>query len=355
MASFSPWDLVPGVAVARHAKDITNDLGITTPTSSIPNPANSVDATRTRNLADAMQAQAGRPGGVAQTVAPTQLDQTAANQSRDITQQNIGQLQGVANGTTPTAADAMFSRGNDVARANAMGAAAAYSRANPGLALRAALTTGNQAEAGNTGAAAQQKLQEQEGARNQIGNLANSMRSTDLGAAGANQAANMQAQQLNQGAGLQQQGLNNQFQLGSDQLAGNLTVAPLAAQSTYAQMVQQQNQANQAGVGAGLTAIGGALKSDKRSKKNMRTTALADALAKNVHGITFEYKPETGEDQRKHAGVTAQELERAVPGVVSKDRTGTKVVDTRHLSTANTATIAELARRLRKLEGRKAA
>jgi hypothetical protein len=359
MASFSPWDLVPGVAAVRHAGDIgglaktgTNALGITTDPKSLPNPANSVDAQRTRTLADAYQSMSGRPGGVEQTVTPTQLDQTQANQARGIATNNINDLQGVANGTTRTAADELLTRGTDAASRGAMGLAAAYSRSNPGEALRQALAAQGAAVNTGAGAAAQQKLQEQEDARNRIGALADTMRTTDIGAAGANQTAGMEAQRANQAAGLQQQGINNQFQLGAGQLAAGLTTAPLTAQEAWAREVQAQNDANQKGTGSVLTTLGAL--SDKRAKKNVRTANLADALAKNVRGVRFEYRDDSGEKPGAQSGILADDLEKVIPEAIAHDRKGMKRVDTAQVTMSNTGTIAELGRRLKKLEKRAA-
>jgi hypothetical protein len=348
---------------------ITNALGITS--NAPPSAEQSESAKLARSYAqDAMQKANNftryQPGQVAApTVQAQNLDQTQANQARDVTQQNIADLQGVASGRTPTAAEVMFGRGSDAARAQAMGTAAALSRNNPGQALRAGLQAGNQAQMQATGAAAQQKAEDMANARTQIGALANAMRGQDLGAAQANQNAQnqigqfnaqqgMNAQQLNQGAGLQANQQNNQYQLGEQQIGAGLTTAPLQAAITNQQVQQQNNQANQAGVGGLVTTLDGIL-SDERAKKNVRPRALADAYAKDVRGVTFEYKPEVAPSDGPETGVIAQDVEKVVPTAVGNGPGGLKVIDTRKLTTANTAAIGELARRLRRVEGRGAA
>src|SRR6266404_6503156 len=118
----SGWDFIPGVGAAKRAlqgdwkgaaedvavpggasvipavtggnlsktrQDVTNTLGLTTDPNSLPNPANSADAQRARALADFYQKQSGRPGGVAQTIAPTMLDPTQANQARGVQTANL--------------------------------------------------------------------------------------------------------------------------------------------------------------------------------------------------------------------------------------------------------------------------
>lgn len=342
-------------------KNTTNALGITNPPPA--DLSKGPDAQNIRDLAAMYRRDyENRTPGTASTVAAaplaaTTLDTTQSDQARAIAQRNLSGLEATAGGA-PTAADAMLTRGTDAARRNAAGLAAAYSRGNPGLALRAGLAAGNQAQAEASAVAAQQKAAEIAEARARIGSLADAMRGADLNAAAANQnnaadvaktnvVNDLTAQRENQGAGLQQQQVNNQFQLGMGGLAASTATAPLSA-AQAAQQLQLQNQANnQQGLGALVTGLGKI--SDKRAKNRIRLSKLADAVGKGVKGVTFEYKP-GHDDEGEHAGVLADDLERVIPGVVKKRADGFKVVDTGHLSLANTGLISELARRIKAVE-----
>lgn len=355
----------PFSPIAEPVRSATDAFGITNPAP--PDLSQGPDAQATRDFAAKLRGQYGnlQPGQARMvrpdTVTATSLDQTQANQARDAANRNLAGLEGVANGA-PTAADALLQRGTDTAARQAMGTAAAYSRGNPAGALRAGLAAGNDAAARAASVAAEQKANEQAQARGQIGSFADAMRGADLNAAqynanAANQTGqfnattNLQGQKANQDALLQQQQINNQHQVALGNLASTSSIAPLnAAQANAA--LQQQNQANnQHGIGALITAAGAL--SDERAKKDIKPApSFADALGKGVHGVTFAYKP-GHDDGGKHVGVLAQEVEKTVPGAVTEGRDGFKRVDVGHMTMANTAATAELARRLRALEGKK--
>lgn len=65
-----------------------------------------------------------------------------------------------------------------------------------------------------------------------------------------------------------------------------------------------------------------------------------------------KYKGEYGVDDQEHIGVIAQELEAnpATKGIVKENENGDKVVDTKQLTMADTAVLAELSRRVLALE-----
>ena len=65
-----------------------------------------------------------------------------------------------------------------------------------------------------------------------------------------------------------------------------------------------------------------------------------------------KYKGEYGVDDQEHIGVIAQELETnpATKGIVKENENGDKVVDTKQLTMADTAVLAELSRRVLALE-----
>ena len=65
-----------------------------------------------------------------------------------------------------------------------------------------------------------------------------------------------------------------------------------------------------------------------------------------------KYKGEYGVDDQEHIGVIAQELETnpATKGIVKENENGDKVIDTKQLTMADTAVLAELSRRVLALE-----
>jgi hypothetical protein len=343
-ANIDPTTGKPNLGTVTHAsipvfgggsplKAATNALGITNPAP--PNISQGPDVQAQRDLATQLRADHARAGTA---VAPV-LDQTAANQDRGTAENNIRDLQGVAAGTTQTAADALLTKGTDAAAKNAAGLAAAYSRGNPGMALREGLAAGANDYATAASTAAMQKAKEQETARSDIGNYANSLRAGDIGAAGADQSAAVTTA-----------GQNITDKLGTGNTAVTATSAPTEADyaSQRAQLENQKN--NQQGTGSLLTAFGAL--SDERAKKNITPVSLADALGREVHGVEFQYKPGQA-DGGKHAGVLAQDVERALPGAVKEGPDGMKRVDTGHAALATMGAVSELARRLRVVEGKK--
>lgn len=93
---------------------------------------------------------------------------------------------------------------------------------------------------------------------------------------------------------------------------------------------------------------------------------LTDAMIENfakIKTLDFHYKPEIAEaigDDKQHIGVSAQNLEEnpITEGCVEETEDGKKIVDTRHLTAANTAVLSEVCKalmditeRLKRLEG----
>ena len=67
-------------------------------------------------------------------------------------------------------------------------------------------------------------------------------------------------------------------------------------------------------------------------------------------------KGKLGIDDKPHVGVMAQELEQnPVTAGTVHDNNGVKTVDTRQLTLANTATLADIAREVEKLKANKGA
>ena len=99
--------------------------------------------------------------------------------------------------------------------------------------------------------------------------------------------------------------------------------------------------------------------SDERLKDIFGEETPIDCFAK-IHSYEFKYTPQAQEmmrgkdhvDDKEHLGVMAQELlvNPATSACVIKDTDGFLKVDTAQLTMANTATIAELSRKVKKLE-----
>lgn len=98
--------------------------------------------------------------------------------------------------------------------------------------------------------------------------------------------------------------------------------------------------------------------SDKECKDVKETGLKAMDCYRNIGSYLFKYKPEVvkeqegiqGVDDKPHLGIIAQEVEQNIPGVVSDDpATGHKVVNTGHLTMANTSAIGEMVRKIDKI------
>lgn len=132
-----------------------------------------------------------------------------------------------------------------------------------------------------------------------------------------------------------------------------------------------QNALNQAGINykrdtamqqAGLNTASGAIQtannifSDEKAKEYNNKAGLpkadVDDALRQIESIEYQYKPETGLDQDKHVGVTAQSLEgTAFDDVVSKDpKSGYKQLDKQKLLESVMAGIASLRKELDEVE-----
>lgn len=109
----------------------------------------------------------------------------------------------------------------------------------------------------------------------------------------------------------------------------------------------------------------------KETSKSLNATTVSDRRAKiyeeaspykqyaNLNAYLYKYKPDLvktargrlGMDNKEHVGVMAQELEKnpVTAGAVHDDN-GVKTVDTRQLTMANTATLADIAKEVEKLK-----
>lgn len=110
---------------------------------------------------------------------------------------------------------------------------------------------------------------------------------------------------------------------------------------------------------ASFNSISPTVVSDERLKDIFGEETPIDCFAK-IHSYEFKYTPQAQEmmqgknhvDDKEHLGVMAQELlmNPATSACVIKDTDGFLKVDTAQLTMANTATIAELSRKVQQLE-----
>jgi hypothetical protein len=143
---------------------------------------------------------------------------------------------------------------------------------------------------------------------------------------------------------LQQRQQDAQVALGSRQNA----ISAFGGMQPEKTKLEQYMPLVQAGVGAASLAA-----SDRELKKDVRDGSKDAAKAiEGLRAYSYKYKDEKhGKGAR--VGIMAQDLEKAgLKHAVVNTREG-KMVHGAHLSTANTAMIAELGKRLSKLEGKK--
>ena len=247
-------------------------------------------------------------------------------------QAQLPALQQAAAGQGPSAAQIQGGQaaGAEAARQFAM-ASAIRNRAAALNAASSGLVAGSNQIGQQAGAA---RAAEQARARGVLAQTTTGIRGQDIGAYGVDQASR------------------------DAQLAALLKEQELQAQNA-------QSIANANAVAAGATnqkrastlsggaAAGQSLLSDKRAKADVRDKSMADKLGKEVHGVVFEYRPGFGDGPGVHFGALADDLERAIPGVVAEGVDGLKRVDPGHLTMANTSLLAEMARRIKALEDRR--
>lgn len=113
--------------------------------------------------------------------------------------------------------------------------------------------------------------------------------------------------------------------------------------------------------GTAGTIIGSAIASDE-TLKNIYPDMGDDILEafRNIRSVGFNYTPEAieeskteilpGVDNDDHIGVIAQDVEKVFPDSVTDNGSGHRLVDTKELTMANTAAIAELARQLNEIK-----
>lgn len=184
-------------------------------------------------------------------------------------------------------------------------------------------------------------------------------------AALAGMGAGSKAASDNYGAGTQM-ALNKQ----QNELSNSLSMVDKANQVDQKKYEGKVNQktANMGAISSGLrdvaTIVGpaiAAMASDE-TLKNLYPDMGEDILNafRKIRSCEFTYTPEAiektkveilpGVDEDAHMGVSAQDVEAVLPEAVIDNGSGHKLVDTKEMTMANTAAIAELARQLKELK-----
>ena len=184
-------------------------------------------------------------------------------------------------------------------------------------------------------------------------------------AALAGMGAGSKAASDNYGAGTQM-ALNKQ----QNELSNSLSMTDKASQVDQKKYEGKVNQetAKMGAISSGLkdaatvagTAIA-AMASDE-TLKNLYPDMGEDILNafRKIRSCEFTYTPEAiektkveilpGVDEDTHMGISAQDVEAVLPEAVIDNGSGHKLVDTKEMTMANTAAIAELARKVKDIE-----
>lgn len=166
----------------------------------------------------------------------------------------------------------------------------------------------------------------------------------------------------NYGTGVQM-ALNKQQNELSNSLSA-IDKANQVDQKKYEGKVKQKT-AKMGAISSGLkdvaTVVGSAMASDE-TLKNLYPDMGEDILNafRKIRSCEFTYTPEAvektkveilpGVDEDTHMGVSAQDVESVLPEAVVDNGSGHKLVDTKEMTMANTAAIAELARKVKVIE-----
>ena len=252
--------------------------------------------------------QAGAAGGFADQ------QQGAFQQNQNVSQANINALQGQANGQNSVSAEQLRQA---LARnqATQMSMAAGAAPQNAAGAARTAAIQSARLGAGMAGQQAVAGLAERNQAQQAL-----------TGAIGQYGSQALQATQGARGQAIQGYG------------AGNAGQPEKSWLEKYGPAIQS---------GAALAA------SDRRLKTDVKDgDAGAGKMLDALRAVTYRYKDGERHGKGERTGIMAQDLERGGLKHAVVDTPGGKMVHGAHLATANTAMIAALHRRLRKLEGR---
>jgi hypothetical protein len=246
-----------------------------------------------------------------------QLDQTNIDPLRQRQGTALDQLQQATAGTLPSAAEIAAKDAANRASAQAYGNAAALQGGNSsGGTLRQALDAQTQIQgdlqtklladrAAEQATARQQLVQGIGAAQSNEGQLAtsNANLAQQTGLANQTSAVNTRAQDINR-----EQNLIS----GATADTSNATAAAKAALDAKVQEQANDNALKGAELGAAGSIVGGLIKSDERSKTDIKRADLVN-LADHAPGYTFEYKnPSDGPGRR--VSVMAQDVQRSPLG-----------------------------------------
>lgn len=297
----------------------------------------------------------------------TQIDTGNENQARG-QQWNLAQmLSAQTQGQGPSLAQMQLQKATDANIRQAMALGASQRGVGAGAAMRSIAnnTAMAQQQAGADSAAL--RLQEQQAAQNQLGQLLAGMRGQDQSIAGSQAQLNQQVALANQQAQLGMTGLNDTQNRFYGQTANDLYSQQMAAQQAREQAAIQYEgmlrgvavNTQQTGMQAGgsiLSALGGlAALSDETKKTNIEPgTKGLDEFLSSLSSNKYEYK------DKKHGDGTywspmAQDLEKTEVGrsMVVETPEG-KAVDYARGLGAYLAGLSDVHKRLKKME-RKAA
>lgn len=163
----------------------------------------------------------------------------------------------------------------------------------------------------------------------------------------ANRSTDLRNQQQMYNTGLQQQQFQNEMSKAgaTGGAMGNLA-------SMYGQQAQAQAQRDASIIGAGAQLGSAFAKSDKNVKTKIKeiTSDEIEAIFKGIKPSSYEYKDAPGD---KVDGFMAQDLEKSKSGKsMVKEIDGIKHVSIPKMLSANTVGIADLYKRIKKLEGK---
>lgn len=292
------------------------------------------------------------------------IDQSQEAQFRAGQMGLAANLAGVLSGQAPSVAQLQQQQAFGQQEAQQQGLAAAMGRGgNTALALRTAAGNMGQLGAQQAAASAILRAQEQATARGQMGEVLNSGRAQDIGLAGQQAGLQQQASQTNAQL-LQQANANNQasqiqtrgqnIQNTAEQQRAILQANQNQAQAYGTAYNAQSNRAQQYGnlYSQGLSAA--ALLSDKRQKEKISATEAPefDEFLSKIAPKSFSYKG----DQQRHVGVMAQDVEKSKIGsTMVKNTPVGKMIDVPQATGGMMAALADMHKRVSKLEGRKKA
>lgn len=317
-------------------------------------------------LANQLQGAAGNTAGVQNQADIFAQQQALANQ-----------LQNQAMGQGPNPAQAQFQQNLNAATQNAAGTISSQKGISPALAAELIARQQGAANQNAAGGAATLQAQQQVAAQQALQAQQAQMQQT----AQTQAAQQIQAQQQ---LAAQQQALQGtaQTQIGNAaNAAGNATSAAQAQQSMLLNgynQVANANASNQnamsmqnsaamdkmmgglvsgaatggitALVPAAAPALAALAASDERVKENVSEFDV-EAFLDSLTGYEYDYKDPQKHGEGKQVGVMAQDVEKEAPNLVVENKDGVKMIDYNKAGGPLFASLAEINKRLKKIEG----